>query len=181
VEKLNPSLKIVIATNGTVWNYKVKEWLERLNIHINFSLDSLTPEIYEAIRINAHFDRVMEHFLHFRKYCFENKRTMCLMVNPMRNNWHEMPNFIRFVNKHNINIWFNTIHRPEEWSIWALPSETLEKIHTELSQVLFTKEERTGSLSAYNTGIYNNLVNVQIKNWWKEAGEREIREKTKLL
>lgn len=181
VEKLNPSLKIVIATNGTVWNYKVKEWLERLNIHINFSLDSLTPEIYEAIRINAHFDRVMEHFLHFRKYCFENKRTMCLMVNPMRNNWHEMPNFIRFVNKHNINIWFNTIHRPEEWSIWALPSETLEKIHTELSQVLFTKEERTGSLSAYNTGIYNNLVNVQIKNWWKEAGEREIREKDKTI
>lgn len=181
VEKLNPTLKIVIATNGTVWNYKVREWLEKLNIHINFSLDSLTPEIYEAIRVNAHFDRVMEHFLHFRKYCLENKRTMCLMVNPMRNNWHEMPEFIRFVNKHNINIWFNTIHRPEEWSIWALPSATLQNIHTELSQVSFTKEERSGSLSVYNIGIYNNLVNVQIKNWWKEAVEREAREKDKTV
>jgi MoaA/NifB/PqqE/SkfB family radical SAM enzyme len=47
VEKLNPKLKIVVATNGTVWNYKVKEWLAKLNIHINFSLDSLTPNIYE--------------------------------------------------------------------------------------------------------------------------------------
>ncbi|MBL7799986.1 MAG: radical SAM protein [Chitinophagales bacterium] len=179
VEKLNPKLKIVIATNGTVWNYKVREWLDKLNIHINFSLDSLTPEIYEAIRVNAHFDRVMEHFLHFRKYCFDNKRTMCLMVNPMRNNWHEMPNFIRFVNKHNINIWFNTIHRPEEWSIWALPSATLTEVYQQLSAVVFEKEDRAGSLSAYNISIYNNLVNVQIKNWLKEAIEREEREATK--
>lgn len=179
VEKLNPKLKIVIATNGTVWNYKVREWLDKLNIHINFSLDSLTPEIYEAIRVNAHFDRVMEHFLHFRKYCFDNKRTMCLMVNPMRNNWHEMPEFIRFVNKHNINIWFNTIHRPEEWSIWALPSSVLTEVYQQLSTANFAKEDRTGSLSAYNISIYNNLVNVQIKNWLKEAVEREEREAIK--
>ena len=176
VEKLNPKLKIVIATNGTVVNYKVKEWLGKLNIHINFSLDSLTPEIYEAIRVNAHFDRVMEHFLFFQQYTKANNRTMCLMVNPMRNNWHEMPEFIRFVNKHNINIWFNTIHRPIEWSIWALPSAELSTIHGQLSSVNYTKEDRGGSLSAYNIGIYNNLVNVQIKNWLSEATEREARE-----
>jgi molybdenum cofactor biosynthesis enzyme MoaA len=173
VQKLNPSLKIVIATNGTVWNYKVREWLDKLNIHINFSLDSLTPDIYEAIRVNAHFDRVMEHFFHFRKYCLENNRTMCLMVNPMRNNWHEMPDFIRFVNKHNINIWFNTIHRPEEWSIWALPHQTLTQVYTSLSAAEFSKEDRTGSLSAYNISIYRNLVEVQIKNWVNEAKELE--------
>ena len=179
VEKLNPKLKIVIATNGTVVNYKVKEWLNKLNIHINFSLDSLTPEIYEAIRVNAHFDRVMDHFLFFRQYAREKNKTMCLMVNPMRNNWHEMPEFIRFVNKHDINIWFNTIHRPIEWSIWALPSAELAKVHGQLGGVTFAKEDRTGSLSAYNIGIYNNLVNVQIKNWLKEAQEREERESQK--
>lgn len=175
VEKLNPKLKIVIATNGTVMNYKVKEWLSKLNIHINFSLDSLTPEIYEAIRVNAHFDRVMEHFLFYRQYTKENNRTMCLMVNPMRNNWHEMPEFIRFVNKHNINIWFNTIHRPEEWSIWALPHQELKHIYDTLHSTVFSKEEKKNSLSAYNLGIYNNLVNVQIRNWVNEAAERATR------
>ncbi len=172
VEKLNPKLKIVIATNGTVWNYKVREWLQKLNIHINFSLDSLTPEIYEAIRVNAHFDRVMEHFLHFRKYCFENKRTMCLMVNPMRNNWHEMPEFIRFANKHTINIWFNTIHRPIDWSIWALPFSELKKIYHQLDKEEFLADDRKGSMSAYNIAIYNNLVQVQIKNWMRESEVR---------
>ena len=172
VEKLNPKLKITIATNGTVMNYKVKEWLNKLNIHINFSLDSLTPDIYETIRVNAHFDRVMENFLFYRAYTKENNRTMCLMVNPMRNNWHEMPEFIRFVNKHNINIWFNTIHRPVEWSIWALPYEELSKLYEQLNAVQFSKEDKGGSLSAYNIGIYKNLVGVQIKNWVTEARER---------
>ncbi len=174
VEKLNPKLKIVIATNGTVMNYKVKEWLNKLNIHINFSLDSLTPEIYETIRVNAHFDRVMENFLFYRQYTKEHNRTMCLMVNPMRNNWHEMPEFIRFVNKHNINIWFNTIHRPVEWAIWSLPKNELKKIFEQLNAVQFSKEDRGGSLSTYNLTIYKNLVRVQIKNWLGEATDREV-------
>lgn len=174
VEKLNPKLKIVIATNGTVMNYKVKEWLNKLNIHINFSLDSLTPKIYETIRVNAHFDRVMENFLFYKQYTKENNRTMCLMVNPMRNNWHEMPEFIRFVNKHNINIWFNTIHRPVEWAIWSLPKNKLKKIVEELNAVQFSKQDRGGSLSFYNLAIYKNLVGVQFKNWLSEATDREV-------
>ena len=160
VEKLNPKLKIVIATNGTVVNYKVKEWLSKLNIHINFSLDSLTPHIYETIRKNAHFDRVMENFSFFHQYTKVNNRTMCLMVNPMRNNWHEMPDFVRFVNKNDINIWFNTIHRPVEWSIWALPVPDLKRIHETLSEAIFEKNDRQGSLSSYNISIYDNLFSV---------------------
>jgi sulfatase maturation enzyme AslB (radical SAM superfamily) len=156
-----------------VLNYKVKEWLGKLNIHINLSIDSLTPDIYETIRVNAKFDRLMEHFQFYHQYCKDNKRTMCIMVNPMCNNWYEMPEFIRFVNKHNVNIWYNTIHRPVEWSIWALPAIELEKIYTTLSNTIFSKEDRNAPLAAYNIGIYKNLVEVQFKNWWKEAIERE--------
>ncbi len=174
VEKLNPSLKIVIATNGTVVNYKVKEWLSKLNIHINFSLDSLTPQIYESIRVNAHYDRVMEHFKFFHDYTSRHQRTMCLMVNPMRNNWHEMPDFVRFANSHNINLWFNTIQRPEELSIWALPLEELSVVYDTLSGVHFSAADRSGSLSAFNIGIYNNLAQVQIKNWLIEAQNRSV-------
>lgn len=172
VERLNPSLKIVVATNGTVLNAKVKDWLGRLNIHINLSIDSLTSDIYETIRVNARFEKVMEHFHFYHQYCKKNTRTLCIMVNPMRNNWHEMPEFIRFANKHNINIWFNTIHRPVEWSIWALPADELEKIYTSLSSVVFTKEERQTPIAVYNIIIYRNLIEVQIKNWKKEAQER---------
>lgn len=174
VERLNPSLKIVVATNGTVLNTKIKDWLNRLNIHINLSIDSLTPNIYETIRVNARFENVMEHFHFYHQYCKENKRTLCIMVNPMRNNWHEMPEFIRFANEYNINVWFNTIHRPAEWSIWAMPADELEKVYTSLSSVVFTKKEQNTSLASYNIGLYKNLVNAQIKHWWREAQERAL-------
>jgi len=170
-ERLNPKVKVVIATNGTVLNNRVKNVLNRHNIHINLSLDSLTPEIYETIRVNAKFHRVMEHVLFYREYTKANHRTMCLMVNPMRNNWHEMPEFIRFVNRQDINIWFNTIHRPVEWAIWSLPADELKHIYHTLASVSFEKPQ-TG-IAAYNLGIYKNLVEVQIKNWWREAQERE--------
>jgi len=173
VERLNPKLKIVIATNGTVLNNKVREWLGKLNIHINFSLDSLTPSIYETIRVNAKFSRTMEHFEYFHGYCQENNRTFCLMVNPMRNNWHEMPNFIRFVNEKKVNIWFNTIHRPVEWAIWSLPSSELEIVYTTLSSSLHQYPESAVGLEKYNLNIFRNLVEVQIKNWWKESEQRE--------
>lgn len=173
VDRLNPKLKIVIATNGTVMNYKVKEWLEKLNIHINFSLDSLTPEIYETIRVNAHFDRVMEHFHFYRNYTKATTRTLCLMVNPMRNNWHELPEFVRFANKHHCNIWFNTVHRPVEWSIWALPHAEIKKIYEWLNTVRFSSEDRSSPIAAYNLGIYKSLVSVQINNWLADAIGRE--------
>lgn len=41
------------------------------------------------------------------------------------------------------------------------------------------RKDRGGGLSAYNISIYNNLVNIQIKNWLKEAIEREQRESIK--
>jgi len=174
VERLNPKLKIVIATNGTVLNNKVKDWLGRLNIHINFSLDSLTDNIYETIRVNAKFTRVMEHFDFYHAYCRDNKRTMCIMVNPMRNNWHEMPEFVRLANGRNVNLWFNTIHRPKEWAIWSLSSGQLQEIQTTLSAVDFGEQAGATSIATYNIGVYRNLADVQIRNWMREADEREL-------
>ncbi len=179
VERINPKLKIVIATNGTILNNKVKTWLNRLNIHINFSLDSLTADIYEEIRVNAKFKRVLENFEFFRQYTKSNKRVMCVMVNPMRNNWHEMPEFIRFANKNNVNIWFNTIHRPVEWAIWSLPSKELENIYQELNKVEFEPEFNNSSLCSYNINLYRNLIDIQFKNWWLEANERALVEDVK--
>lgn len=179
IERLNPKLKIVIATNGTIFNNKVKSWLERLNIHINLSIDSLTADIYEEVRVNAQFKRVMENFEHFKKYATNKSKTMCIMVNPMRNNWHEMPEFVNFVNKHELNLWFNTIHRPVEWAIWSLTSDELEKIHKALRDTKFTESYHQTDKAKYNIGLFENLVNTQFKNWWQEAKEREQVEQIK--
>ena len=39
---------------------RLKDLLDKGNFHINISIDSLQKEVYEQIRVNANFDRVIQ-------------------------------------------------------------------------------------------------------------------------
>lgn len=168
--ELNPNCKIVIATNGTVLTSKVKNILERGNFHFNISIDSLIAKRYAEIRVNGDLNVVLKNLLYFKEYCQTKKRNICIMVNPMKNNWEEMPSFIEFCNSHNVHLWFNTIVHPEELSIHSLPKIDLERIYTKLSKVTFVQDEKTTDFAyKHNTELYHNLVEIQIKNWLTNA------------
>lgn len=175
VSELNPLLRINIATNGTVYNKQVKDILEKCNIHLNISIDSLEKENYEAIRVNSDFDILMTNFEIFKNYCHSNNRGLSVMVNPMNNNWWEMPNFVRFATNNNVNLWYNTIHHPPYLSIWTLPSLELKKIlETLIPEVESLKPEKSSTYVAYgNWEKLDHLVNKQIYNWYQKQLERE--------
>lgn len=175
VAELNPTLRINIATNGTVYNKQVRSILDKCNIHLNISIDSLNKDNYELIRINGDFDDLMKNFQIFKNYCHVNTRGLSVMVNPMNNNWWEMPNFVKFTIENKVNLWFNTIHHPEHLSIWKLPS-------TELSLILQTLESQVEELKPVNTDNYvaygnweklDHFVNKQIRNWYNKQTARE--------
>jgi radical SAM protein with 4Fe4S-binding SPASM domain len=175
VAQINPSLRINIATNGTVYNKQVREILEKCNIHLNISIDSLDKDNYESIRINGNFDDLMENFQTFKKYCHTNDRGLSVMVNPMNNNWWEMPNFVKFTNENKVNLWYNTIHHPEHLSIWKLPSQdlsvilqTLEPQVNELKPIDYSNHVAFG-----NWEKLNHFVNKQIANWHTKQLTRE--------
>jgi radical SAM protein with 4Fe4S-binding SPASM domain len=171
--ELNPSLRMVIATNGTVLNTRVKDYLSRGNFHINLSMDGFSKETYETVRLNADHRKMMENFKFFHQYCAENNRTLCIMINPMRQNWQEMPDFVNFCNDHNIHLWFNTIMRPEDQAIWNLPAEELQKIYDTLSAAIIKpRTTATQQIYNYNVSTYHNLVQHQIKDWLKDAQDR---------
>ncbi len=163
VSRINPKLKINIATNGTVYNKRVKKLLDNCNIHINISIDSLIPERYAQIRINGDFDVLMKNFKLFKKYCHDNNRDICIMVNPMRNNWEEMIEFARWTHKHKVKLWYNTILYPAHCAIFNLPSEELTKITKQL------KYELKDVYGTYNYDKVEHLVNNQIENWLWES------------
>ena len=159
VSKIAPDLEISIATNGTVMNKVVRHLMDVCNLKINISIDSLIPERYSKIRVNGDLNKVMKNFDTFKEYCDKHKRNLCIMVNPMRNNWEEMPHFLDFCHKHNVYLWFNTILYPPQCAIHNLPSDKLETIYNELSK---ETKKRTGMK---NFKILNHLVEDQIKNW----------------
>jgi MoaA/NifB/PqqE/SkfB family radical SAM enzyme len=172
--ELNPGLKIVVATNGTVLNDKVKSYLERGNFHINLSIDGITKETYERIRIKGDFDKLMGNFDYFHQYCKERNRTLCVMINPMRDNWQEMPEFVRFCLDKNIHLWFNTIIKPSHLALWSLPPKELSEIYQSLSAERFSSlGSGTLSIRKYNIRTYENFVQQQIKTWLDEAEQRE--------
>ena len=159
VAKIAPDLPISIATNGTVMNKVVRHLMDVCNLKINISIDSLIPDRYSEIRVNGNLNKVMKNFEVFKEYCHKHKRNLCIMVNPMRNNWEEMPHYVDFCHKHNIYLWFNTILYPPQCAIHNLPSDKLEIIYNELSK---ETKKRSG---LKNFKILNHLVEDQIKNW----------------
>jgi hypothetical protein len=92
------------------------------------------------------------------------------MINPMRNNWEEMPEFVRFCNQHNVHLWFNSIMYPEDLSLWKLSFEELKEIYEKLSIETFEyKLKYKKNIFDYNVETYKNLVFNQIKNWMEDA------------
>jgi MoaA/NifB/PqqE/SkfB family radical SAM enzyme len=183
VADMNPGLRINIATNGTVYNKQVKTILERCNIHLNISIDSLDKQNYESIRVNGDFDVLMENFNKFNQYCKENDRGLSVMVNPMRNNWWEMPKFVEFTNENKVHLWYNTIHHPEHLGIWNLPSSDLKNILDKLiplSEKL--KPTEYSNFVAYgNWEKFDHFVNKQINNWYIKQLTREAELDKKII
>ena len=163
VSEINPNLRITIATNGTVYNKQVQRILNKCNIHLNISIDSLQKNTYESIRINGVFEDLMVNFHKFKEYCHTNTRTLSVMVNPMRNNWKEMGDFVRFCDEHNVDLWYNTIHHPQHLTLWGLDKNTLEEVYNTLrAEVLQMTEQK---VSERNLHKFRHLVNNQIKTW----------------
>lgn len=161
VAEVNPKLTINIATNGTVYTKRVKHILANNNIHLNISIDSLQQKRYEEIRINGDFKKLMINFDIFHKYCADHNRSLSVMVNPMRNNWEEMVDFVLFTDRYNVSLWYNTILYPKHLAIHSMPAEDLADVYnTMLTQL----KELPSNIKNYET--FKHLVSNQIANWY---------------
>lgn len=162
--KIAPDLLISIATNGTVYNKRVKYLMENCNLHFNVSIDSLIPERYADIRINGNLDTVFKNVKIFNDYLKKTDKHMSIMVNPMKNNYEEMVNYLKFTEDLDANLWFNTILYPKHLSIKYLPVDQLEEIYKHM------KRDLTMTSSKYkNYPVYKHLVEDQIANWLLDA------------
>jgi MoaA/NifB/PqqE/SkfB family radical SAM enzyme len=133
IARLNPGMDVTIVTNGTILNQRVRQTLAGLKVHVNVSLDSLDPENYERIRVNASFGEVMENFKYFRDYVRSKDTSMAVNVCPMQQNWQELPHFLRFCNEHEVTLFFNTMTHPEEMSLRSMGRDELGKVIEYLS------------------------------------------------
>ncbi len=161
--KLNPKCKINLQTNGTVFNDKVKSYLDKGNLYIGVSIDSLKAETFESIRINAKLENVLINLDKFIKLSKKKNNYVNLSVCPMQQNWDEIPDIVEFCNKKRIFIYFNTVYT-EGFAISDLPENTLKEILDKYSSVTFKK---SGIIAKRNIRFFENLKS-QIESWYIE-------------
>ncbi len=137
--ELKPSIRVSVQTNATILNNKVKTILDKTNFHINISFDAIVKENYEAIRLNANYDRVMENIQYFRAYTKQKGTFFGISTCAMRQNWQELPDMIRFCNDLDCPAYFHTIFFPEDHALHNLPQAELEKIVAEFRTQEFPK------------------------------------------
>lgn len=137
---VNPNCTIKVITNGTIYNDRVKNILEKNNFHITISLDSPNKQTYESIRKGASFDHVIENANRFNAYCKSKKTHFNFNFCPMINNWHEIPDFIDLCNTMDASFHFSVVYHPLRLSLSSLPSTELNRIISSLSQFNFTPQ-----------------------------------------
>lgn len=173
VARDTPELKVTIATNGTVMNSKVERVLEQCRVHFNVSIDSLVPDRYESIRVHARFDVLMRNTQVLIDHAHAHDRLLCIMVNPMRMNWDELPAYVRWCDERDVALWFNTVRYPADVALATLPAEELRHIHKELSRARFPRRALGRQwLFERNRGVFERFRDHQLPAWIDEADAR---------
>lgn len=117
-----------ITTNGTVWGEKVERILESLPVNVNVSLDGVTKEVFESIRINAKFERVVGNFRRIRDTCARRGQYVGLNLTLQQGNWHNVVDYLLFAEDEGVQAQISTAYSPTDISLYALPLDQLRHI-----------------------------------------------------
>lgn len=175
--KINPHIKIYVQTNGTVLNERIKKLIEDGKFIFNISVDAMDKQVFEKLRVNADFDSVMENLMYFYNYSLRKKTFFCITPTMMRNNWQELPELIRFCNKLNIPLFYNTLYRPKHLALYTMKETELGEIARKLHAHDF---QQKNNIQKQNNYYYSDFVNL-LRKWKSEASEREKLKEKKLL
>ncbi len=131
VSAINPDVLWSFTTNAH-WklNKKIKESLDKIYIkNIICSIDSLDPLLYANIRKEGRLETVLNNVAELKNY---NEERMARGLSPlnltlhflvMRNNWHELPAVVDFVDRMGMRLTINNCYEPSELSLHSLPNE----------------------------------------------------------
>jgi len=169
ITSINPNCRIVVQTNGTVLPEKAKPILEKGNFHFNVSIDSFQKETYESIRVNAILEKTMENFGYIYDLCKKKNNYIGVTVCPIRQNWRELPEIVRYGNKRDFIVYFNRVWTPAECALWGWDSESLLNAYNTLKDEVFEAETE---IQLKNVQHYNECVR-QIHTWYLESKNKE--------
>lgn len=111
-----------VQTNGTQWTPRVRRILDGLPVSLTVSLDGVTRETIERIRVGASYDVLMSNLDHYREYTARKGTELELAFCFMVQNWQEFGEFLRFADDLGATVSVVTVVHPS-FSPYQLPLE----------------------------------------------------------
>lgn len=136
--EINPTIEFFVITNGSVWNNRVRNLIEKGHFEIAISIDSLQKEKLERIRKHAKFETLIANIHNFNKYAQKHGRAISLSFTLQKDNWDEFADMIKFCNEIGAFIFVSYLEWPEKFSIADLTVDELVEIRKYMDQFEFS-------------------------------------------
>lgn len=117
-----------VTTNGTIWNEKVERVLDLLPVSVNVSMDGVTRETFERLRVNAKWDVVLENLEKFRAALAARRRLLGISFSLSRENVHEFVPMLLFAEERDAHVSVCNVFDPPAFSLYTLPLEEFDRI-----------------------------------------------------
>lgn len=156
--ELGLSTHCFVTTNGTVYNSKVQGILDRFPIDLAISMDGVTKETFEQIRVNADFDVFRRNIHRFREYVAKRGTTMNLNICLQRRNWHEFGEFLLFADELDTTAFVCTVTQPASESVYSLPAAELRHVVESLES---QRDSIEGKLNRNRAAWDNELARLR--------------------
>lgn len=140
VHECNPDLDMFVITNGSVWNERVEQVLERGRFDVAVSIDALDKTKLEKIRKNIVYEELLENIGKFNAYCRKNEKYLSLSFTVQKENWDELPAMIDYCNRLQAFIFVSYLETPVRYSVNDMSLEELEHARRSLDGFAFTGE-----------------------------------------
>jgi len=163
--KIKPSVKILVQTNATILNDKIKHMMKKGNFVVSVSLDSVNKENYERIRRNAVFEKTMSNIEWFGAYM----KNLGVVAAPFRNNWQDIPELVKFCNNNKYLFYVSIVFHPKELALWSLEKEELLKIINYYNNIVFNTADH---ISKKNIQVFEEFKKTLLY-WYKNKCENE--------
>ncbi len=152
--EINPECNIVVQTNGTILNNRIKTLMASGKFHINVSVDSFNDATYSAIRKGSSLSAVKSNLEWFQDYCLSNDRFWGMTACAMQKNCHEFAEIVNAWNSYNARGWFSNVWFPPSQALWKLGAAELENLKEQLEGRSFPESTE---VERYNKDVFNLL------------------------
>lgn len=156
-----------LTTNGTQWTPRVERILERLPVSLAVSLDGVTQETVESIRVGASHAQLMANLARYRAYTEARGTTLDLTFCLMQQNWHEFGDYLQLADDWGCRVFINTVIHPR-FGLYHLPLDQFDEVVARLEQ----EDARRRATLTRNREVWSNELD-RLRSWSRRAHEEQ--------